>query len=239
MKQIIILFILATFSLGAIAQGKIIVEGKSSVKLVPEQLIFNINMSVKDSNYTECANLAIEKIEKIKEQFTKNGIDEELIKTQNYSIREVRRHDYKTQKSVFEGFQASIPISIKTNRSYAKNDLIFEIIKNNFNADFSLNFSLTSEQLEKVKVKLIALAVKDAQQKAEIIAQSANIELGAINTIQYGEPREIRGFEPINELMMSGRMAKMEADVANFTSSITPDDVEMRTKIDISWTIKN
>ena len=234
MKQILVLFILATFSFGAFAEGDIIVEGKSSVKLIPEQLYFNINMSVKDSNYTICTNLAIDKIEKIKNQFVQNGIDKNLIKTQNYSIREIRKHDYKTQKSVFEGYQASIPITITTLRDNPKNDVIFEIIKNNFSADFSLNFALTPEQIEKVKEKLIDLAVKDAKQKAEIIAKSAEVKLGKISSIQYGEPRTVRPYNTSADLMRAGSLPAMEAR-AKISEVINPDEVEMRTDIVISW----
>lgn len=236
MKQLIIIFILSTFSVSTFAQANIHVEGKSSVKLVPEQLIFSVNISVKDIDYNTCANMAVEKIEKIKSQFSKNGVDEKLIKTQNYSIREIRKHDYKTQKSVFEGYQASIPITITTQRDYSKNDVIYEIIKDNFNADFNLNFALTAKQIEKVKAKLIDLAVKDAQQKAEVISKSADIKLGKISAIQYGEPRKVQPYNNNYDLMTAGNMKAMSAE-SSISKVMNPEEIEMRTEIMISWAI--
>lgn len=237
MKQVVILSILMVFTTGLFAQGEIVVEGKSSVKLIPGELNFNINMSVKDSNYIECANLAIKQIQKIKLEFKNNGIDENLIKTQNYSIREIRKHDYKTQKSVFEGFQATIPITITTTRDNPKNDKIYEIIKNNFEANFNLNFALTPEQIDAVKNKLIELAIKDAKQKAYVIAENAEVKLGKISKIQYGEPRTVRGFGNNNELMVYSRM-QTEAAESSITETMNPDEIEMRTNIIISWKIK-
>lgn len=237
MKQLVALFILIAFSIASFAQGEIVIEGKSSVKLIPEQLIFNINMSVKDSNYQKCTNLALERIEFIKSQFAKNGIDKELIKTQNYSIREIRKHDYKTQKSVFDGFEASIPITIKTTRDYSKNDQIFEIIKNNFDANFNLNFALTPEQIDAVKEKLIKLAVEDAKQKAKVVAESAEVKLGKISKIQYGEPHSARPYSNNYDLMRSGNMKAMVAE-SSITETINPDEIEMRTEIIIAWKIE-
>lgn len=238
MRQLVALFIFMVFSVSSFAQSEIVIEGKSSVKLVPEQLIFTMNMSVKDSVYTKCANLAIEKIEKIKSEFTKHGIDKDLIRTQNYSIREIKRHDYKTKKSVFDGFEASIPITIKTTKDYNKNDQIFEIIKNNFEANFNLNFALTPEQIEAVKEKLITLAVEDAKQKVKVISQSADVKIGKISKIQYGEPRTIRGFNSSNDLMKAGNMMQMESS-ERIVEILNPNEIEMRTNITMAWEIED
>jgi len=241
MKKFVVLVLIVSLSLPLFSQDTsceaIVVEGKSSIKLMPEQLIFQINITVKDSIYTKCANLAIEKIETIKKQFTIYGIDEQLIKTQNYSIREVRKHDYKTQKSVFEGFEASIPISIKTKVDNSKNDQIFEIIKNNFEANFNLNFALTTKQIETVKEKLIDLAVEDAKQKAKVITKSAEIKLGKISKIQYGEPRTVRGFSQ-NYDLMEARTLIGSGSNSKITDVMNPNEIEMRTSIIIAWDIE-
>lgn len=215
---------------------QITVEGKSSVKLMPEEISFTVNLSVKDSNYSNCADLAVEKLEKIKALFVENGIEEELIKTSRYSIREIQRHDPQLRQMVSDGYEASIPLTIQTKRDYKKNDLIFTIIKENIESSFSLNFSLSDEQRDSVKEKLIDLAVQDARQKAIIIAKSANVELGTITSIQYGEPRMLRGFNANNELMMARALPAMAAD-SKITDVLSPDEIEMRTEIVMSWQI--
>jgi uncharacterized protein YggE len=218
--------------------NEVVVEGKSSVKIAPEQYLFGVHISVKDSNYTTCGNKALEEADKIAKQFEAQGIDKDLIKTQRYSIQEIRERDYTTNKMVFKGYRAEIPLTITTHADYKKNDLIFEIIKNNFGANFNLNFGLTPEQTNKVKERLIALAVKDANEKAGVIANSANITLGGINKIQYGEPRLIRGFSSTsydlqqNEIMLRGSSSLKAGSVLN------PSEVEMRTSIIIAWQIK-
>ena len=241
MKKIILSLAIVFFTLGSFAQDKqgglITVEGKSSVKLAPEDISFTVNFSVKDENYKQCAEMSVEKMDKVKKLFIKNGIDEELIKTNSFSIHEVQKYDPELRKSVFDGYEANIPVTIRTKKDYEKNDKIFELIKDNLQSSFSLNFALSEEQMETVKEKLIQLAVEDAKQKATIIAQSAGVDLGKIKSIQYGEPRMMGSFNTNMELMRAETMPLMNAAKADITSVLSPDEIEMRTNIVIAWEI--
>lgn len=241
MKHIILLFIVLGFAAQSMAQNQypdeLVVEGKSSVKLVPEQFMFNVRISVDDSSYSVCAEKALKEAEMLTNEFTKNGIDKDLIKTHNYSIREVREYENISRKSVFKGYQADIPVLIETVADYPKNDLIFEIIKNNFNADFSLSFALTPDQKENVKEKLIQLAVEDAQQKAEIIAKSAGIKIFGIRHIQYGEPQLIGTYSHPNFEMRKESIMIRGTASAGGTSALNPSEIEMSTSVVIAWRI--
>ncbi|WP_340110650.1 SIMPL domain-containing protein [Maribellus mangrovi] len=216
----------------------ITVEGKSSIKLIPEELYFTVNLSAKDNNYDVCADMAVEKLSNIKQLFIDNSIDEDLLKSNSYSIREINKYDPQTRKQVFEGYEANIPLTIKTKRDYKKNDLIFTLIKQNLESNFNLNFSLSDEQMEEVKEKLIALAVQDAKQKAQWITKASETELGNIKNIQYGEPRLIRGYNNSMELMTADIMPITREASAKITEVLSPNEIEMRTNIVISWEIK-
>lgn len=244
MKKILLATIaIIALSFGVLAQsnqsGVITVEGKSSVKLIPEEISFTVNFNIKDENYQKCADLSVEKIDEIKSLFIKNGIDEELIKTNSFSIREVQKYDQELRKTVFDGYEANIPITIKTKKDNKKNDKIFELIKDNLKSNFNMNFTLSKEQMEAVKEKLIRLAVDDAKQKATIIAESASIKLSGIKAIQYGEPRTVNTYNAKMELMQFDEMPMLARSSANITSVLSPDEVEMRTDIVISWQIEN
>ena len=245
MKKILLFLLILVFTTSSFAQtvspnNRIItIEGKSSVKLMPEDLSFTVNLSEKNDDYTKCAEMAMEKMEKIKQLFIENGIDEELIKANSYSIREVQKYDPETRQQVPDGYEANIPITIRTKRDYKKNDVIFELIKDNLQSNFNLNFSLSEEQIDAVKEKLISLAVKDAQQKAGWIANSAAIKLGQIKSIQYGEPRMIGRFNNNMELMEAEDMPMMRMSNAKITSVLSPDEIEMQTNIIVAWEIEN
>ncbi len=242
MKKALLIVAVLFFTASSFAQnnegGIITVEGKSTVKVVPEEISFTVNLSVKDSNYTRCADMAVEKLAKLKSLFVKNGIDEDLIKTGSYSIREMQRHDPQLRKMVFDGYEASIPLTLKTARDYKKNDLIFTLIKDNVESNFNLNFGLTQEQRDAVKEKLIDLAVRDAREKAEIIAKSAEIKLGSIKSMQYGDQRTITRMND-RELLSSVALAKNMVADSFISEVLSPDEITMGTNIVISWRISD
>ncbi len=241
MKKIILSLAVLFFTVGSFAQnndgGIITVEGKSSVKLAPEDMSFTVNFSVKNENYKQCAEMSVEKMDEIKKQFIENGIDEELIKTNSFSIREIQKYDPQLRKSVFEGYEANIPVTIRTKKDYEMNDKIFELIKDNLESNFNLNFALSEAQMETVKERLIELAVEDAKEKATVIAKSAEVQLGKIKSIQYGEPRMIGLRNNNMELMNAEVMPITREAKADITSVLSPNEIEMRTSIIISWEI--
>lgn len=217
--------------------SQITVEGKSSVKLVPEELWFTVTLSVKDADYTKCTEMAVDKMDRIRKLFIENGIDKDLIKANSYSIREVQKYNPELRQSVPDGYEASIPVTLQTKRDYKKNDIIFELIKDNLESNFNLNFSLSDEQMDAVKEKLISLAVKDARQKADWIVKASGTSLGKIKAIQYGEPRMAVGYNK-QDLMMSAVMPITREANAKITDVLSPSEIEMQTEITISWEIQ-
>lgn len=240
MKRIILSLAVIVFSLGSFAQTNedriITVEGKSEVKLLPEEIWFNVSLTVKDQDYKTCADLAVQKLAEIKSLFTENGIEKDMIKTNRYSVREIQRHDPELRKMVSDGYQATIPLTVRTNRDYDKNNVIFKLIKDNLESNFNMNFALSEEQIAAVKAKLIKLAVDDAKEKAEIITQAAEVELGKIAHIQYGEPNLVGINNPPAlrkaDVMVRG-MAQNE-----IVDLLEPDEVKMATNIVISWNLQ-
>ena len=244
MKKILFLSALVFFAAGAFSQSPvsgnriITVEGKSSVKVMPEDLSFSVSLSEKDMDYATCAEMAVKKMEQIKQLFVDNGIDEELIKASNYSIRKVQKYDSKTRQQVFDGYEASIPLSIRTRRDYKKNDLIFDLIKDHLQANFNLSFLLSDEQTAAVKEKLITLAVEDARQKAQWITQSTGVKLGKLRSAQYGEPQLIGRLTNNTELMRVDAMPTMRKASTQITSVLSPDEMELQTRIVLAWDIE-
>lgn len=241
MKKMILWLLVALFASAVVAQNQnpseLIIEGKSSLKIVPEQFLFNVYIKAENMNYTECTNDALKKADKIIAEFTKAGVDKDLIKTLNYSIRERNERNFQTNETVFKGYRAEIPVVIKTRADNPKNDKIFEIIKNNFNADFTLNFALTSEQKEKAKAKLIAMAIEDAKQKAEIIKESSGVKTFGIRQIQYGEPKLLGAYARPSFDIQNEKVMIRGASSVSSTSVLNPFEVEMRTSIIVSWKI--
>ena len=244
MKRLIIsvLFILSNFAL-LLAQDPfcetIVVEGKSSLKMTPEIISFHINFTLQNQDYSKCQELALDKIEKIKSDFEKDNIDQELIKTLHFSVRELTRREPETGKQVFEAYQAHIPMLVRTKYSNKEVPKIFELIKQNFKSDVRINFDLSDSQIEEMKEKLIELAVEDAKIKAGLLVKNLGYKLGNVSKIQYGEPRKIRNFTRTNyDLLTSQQLETASSTVRVSPKALNPAKVELRTTVMLAWGIK-
>lgn len=217
----------------------IVVQGKSMISMTPEIVNFNINFTVKDSSFVRCSELALEKINEIKNQFIENDIDTNLVKTISYYVREEMRYDERIRQQISDGYIAGIPLSVKSRLDNPTSNKIFEVIKNNFKSNLNISFELSENQIKKIKDELIKLAVEDATSKAKTLTESLNIELGSINKIQYGDPNFIRNFTRSNYDLVSSMQLETLSSTAQINfNTLTPAEIVMSTNVMLAWSIK-
>jgi uncharacterized protein YggE len=243
MKHLFLVFLLGINITVLFAQDPfcetIVVEGKSSIKMVPEIISFHIQFTLKNQDYTECQELALKKIEKIKSDFKKNNIDQDLIKTLNFSVRELTRRIPETGEQIFVSYQAQIPMLIRTEYSNEEVPKIFELIKNNFKSDVNINFDLSEAQVNAMKKKLIELAIEDAKSKASLLVENLDYQLGKVSKIQYGDPQKIRNFTRTNyDLITSHQLEALSSTSRISPDVLTPAKIEMRTNVMLAWEIE-
>jgi uncharacterized protein YggE len=82
------------------------------------------------------------------------------------------------------------------------------------------------------------MAVKDAKTKAIQLAKSADIKLGRISKIQYGEPQTIRGFTQKNIELRNSSVRSMSSSYKMNIESLNPVEIEMQTNVMIAWKIE-
>lgn len=243
MKNLFLFMILSLASIYSFSQAEfcetIVTEGKAEISMVPEIVNFHINFSVKDTSFVKCSELALLKINEIKNQFIKNEIDTSLIKTISFYIREELEYNERARKHIFAGYTATIPVSITTKLNDPESNKIFEIVKDNFKSNLNISFKLSENQINKIKDEIIELAVLDAISKAKAITKSLNIKIGKVSKIQYGDPKMIRNFTRSNyDLVSSMQLASMASEVAGNFNTLTPAKVTMSTNVMLAWEIE-
>ena len=77
---------------------------------------------------------------------------------------------------------------------------------------------------------MIERAVKDAHEKADIMAKAANCKLGAVKDISYGQQHVTIYSQARN---IHSNKEAMACDVNSL--DITPDDLVMSDNVDVSW----
>ena len=241
MRQFLTLLLTVTLALPTFSQDPfcetIVTEGKSSIKQTPEIISFFIEFRIEHQDYEMCSDLALETIDSVKIKFRLNGIDEDLIKTTNFSINEITERDNRTNRSIHKGYLARVPISIKTKVSDPLASKIFELIRSSLKSDIRINFELSDSQIEEAKEALLTLAVDDATSKAKILAKNLKIDLGKVTKIQYGDPQTVRNFTRSNYSLQTGRAMTVGSVSKASITTLKPDEITMTTSVMLAWDI--
>ncbi|MBR8537246.1 SIMPL domain-containing protein [Carboxylicivirga sediminis] len=229
--SLMILFIANT--LVAQNSNRIKVEGQARISEVPEEIIVSVDLTVKDSLYQECFSKAMESLKTLKHTFEKNGIDPKFIKSKAISVNEA--YEWQQNKRIKSGYVANISLEVKDAFTQKFSDALLKSLNRaDLNINYRLAFGFSEAQKEKLKAKAIELAVADAQQKAEIIANAAGVKLTGIANINYGA--DTPSFRPM-DMMMDKEMTPAITRADNFSGvDLNPKEQVIISAIYMEWT---
>lgn len=219
MKKITyLLFLLVTASLVAQNnQASLEVAGKAIVKEIPREIVFRIPLKIVDSSYISCNDRMVYTLNELQKDLKKKGIAEESIQTGNYSITE--NMVFEGGKRVQQGFQGLVNVLLSATYSPQLIQKVLESVSS-FKLNYTINFSMSEEQKQRLTEIAMVSAVEDAKQKAMILAKAANVQLGSILKISYGID-QYRTEPMLSERIMSSQADEMGQNELNLSPSMT------------------
>ena len=232
MKKITyLLFLLVTTSLIAQNnQSSLQVAGKAIVKEIPKEIVFRIPLKIVDSSYVGCNDRMAYTLNELQKDLKKKGITEESIHTGNYSITE--NMVFEGGKRIQQGFKGSVNVMVSAIYSPELIQKVLESVSS-FKLTYSINFSMSENQKQRLTEIAMVSAVEDAKQKALILAEAANVQLGSILKISYG----IDQYRP--EPMLSERIMSNQADELNQNElNLSPPLTSLVKSVLIVWEIQ-
>ena len=220
MKKITYVTCLLLFTLNLAAQTSpaiLEVTGKAVVKEIPKEIEFSVPLKIIDSTYLGCSDRLTKTLNELQVDLIKKGIAEELIRTTNFSISENMIYD--GGKRVQRGFKGSVNVMLSANYSP---QLIHKVLESlsSFKLNYRINFKMSEEQKKRLTKIAMVNAVEDAKQKAGILAEAANIELGQIVKVSYGR-NQARPEPFIAERAMKAQMDDAAQNQLNLSPPLT------------------
>lgn len=140
------------------------VFGAGVVTASPDMATISLGVETQNQNLEEAVELNNSTIIAIVEYLTSNGIEEENIKTQNYTI--FQKHDY-TASPRFLGYQVSSNLEFVTNDLENIGSLITELTSLGANRLNGITFGC--QDIKSYYNEALKLAIEDATNKANII----------------------------------------------------------------------
>ena len=213
-----------------INQASIQVKGKGTVKEIAEEIIFRVPLKIIDSSYIGCNNRLSYTLDEFQKELIGKGISDASIQTANYSITE--NMIYENGKRVQKGYQGVVNIVVAEKYSPQLIEKVLESVKS-FQLNYSINFTMSDKQ--KVRLTEIAMenAVEDAKQKAMILTEASNVQLGDILKISFG----VDQFRP--DPFLSERVMSSRADIIGQNElNLSPPLTSLSKSVLIVWKIK-
>jgi len=157
-------------------------DGGSMVGIIPKDLVGKSKNYISEYLSNEYPNREVEKISKyeiisnILNDLYNIGIDQEDIQTIDISIRKV--YDYEEGKQIFRGYEV-VHILRVTVRNIDQVGEVYTIgIENGANSDVDIKFTVSN--IEDYYNRALQLAVKDAVDKAKLMANTLGVRIRRI-----------------------------------------------------------
>ncbi len=200
-------------------QRTITVTGTASVETEVDQIHLSISIETRNKDITKSTAENAEKMTNVLNALKENGINEKDISTSNYNIYEDRYSKDKVTEYVVHN-----TINILFYDSAKTGNIIDIAVKNGANNISSLNF--TSSKTNESKKQARLLAIKNADEKANLMASASGLSVGkALNIVEGSSNAR----PAANEFKMMAATAEgsfdaatpISAGTASVTSSVT------------------
>ena len=215
----------------------ITVTGKGRIHVIPDITRLELTLESLHDTYDEAYVQAKSNTDKLGIVMTEVSLDTTLPKTIRLDIEKKVRSEYdkyghyKNEK--FIGFQLDHKVKIDLGMDNVLLNKVVKLIGNHLK-QAEINIGYTVKDPRPSQLKMLERAVKDAKEKATIMAKACDCKLGLVKDINYSvqelhiysQARQIHGAE--------------EAACCNEESlDITPDDLVVSDDVTVVWYLSN
>lgn len=210
------------------------VLGKGSIHVVPDVTRIEVKVSAIFKTYNNAYDAAKEHTSWMVKILEYNKLSGKICKTTRMDISEHIVNDYDKGHHVGshkDGYKLDLrmKVDIAVNNNLT-NCIVRGVGKFIPNAEISIGY--TVQDPRPIQLKMLARAVKDATDKANIMAEAANCKLGEVNLIEYGRSNlyiysQARNIHSNKEAMAS----------TSESLDITPEDLVFSDEVKVEWTL--
>ncbi len=214
------------------------VTGRGQLKVHPDMTRIIITLEGLYKEYSETLRRSSDDTEELRNLLAAFGFERTDLKTLNFGVdteyESYREKGEYKQRFVGYKFRHLLKLEFESdNKRLGK--ILYALAECPLNPEFRIAY--TVKDPEAAKNTLLGKAVKDAMEKAEVLASAAGVTLKGIQSIDYSWGEINFEVSPMrNDMMMEKRMAPMAA-MDSYDMDIEPDDIEVSDTVTVVWEI--
>src|SRR3989344_1849077 len=188
------------------------VTGEGKVTVVPDTAIVDLGVTANLPTVKAAQSQANTVINKITDELKKLGITDKDVRTSNYSV--YPQYDYQ-QGNRITGYQVSANLTVTVREIDKVNQVVDVATANGANTIGGIQLTVDEKKQKKLLQQARELAVKEAKEKANSLAEAAGITLGKVVNVVEASP------EGFPRTMMAKTDTQIQPGSTDITSSVT------------------
>ena len=217
-------------------QRTIRITGTGSKSYKPDLIRVKLGYEKTMPSYEEALNKAAEHTRLVKQEAIKAGVEEGNIRTSSFDVSpkyETYTDKDNNYKRRFKGYAASVSflITIPLDNKLLSN--VLYALKD-YTGDFRITYALKDK--EKAKEEVIALAVKSAKRKAELLAEASGEKLGDILSIDYSYGRVEFHSRYDDDICLNTKIMSRCGSAPQI--ELDPEDLDFSDTVNITWSLR-
>lgn len=215
----------------------ITVTGRGNIHVVPDVTRLEIKINSVFDTYQTAYKMAQANLKDIADVVAECGLDKKLPKTTQFDIDKETHTVYDRNDHFdhieFDGYSLTQRIKIDLGMDNALLAKIIQKIGERL-SDFEMEIGHTVRDPRPSQLKMLERAVKDATEKAKIMAEAAGCQLGLVKSINYSE-HEIHIYSQAREIHECAEACCCAPE----SLDITPDDLCAGEDVTVTWYLSN
>lgn len=217
------------------------VTGKGNLSVKPDTVRLIMTLEGMQDEYDKAIEQSSRMTEEMKDIFETLDFERNSIKTLYFNISaeyESYQAKDKSWKRRFEGYKFVHRTKIEFPADNARlGRVLYAIGHAAIQPEFRIEYTVAEP--EKCKNELLANAVIDSKQKAEVLTKAAGVSLGNIVTIDYSWGEIDFVSRPMEHMMMDECLMKCAEPAGGaYDIDIDPEDIEVSDNVTIVWGIQ-
>ncbi len=219
------------------AEKLITVTGRGNIHIVPDVTRVEVKIDSIFRTYDTAYQMAEANLKDIGEVMAKLGLPKSKPKTKHFSIdkhfHNVYDNGHYTGEQEFDGYELDQRIQIDLGMDNALLTKVVRGLGENL-TDVEINIGYTVQDPRPHQLKMLERAVKDATEKAKIMATAAGCALGLVKSIDYSE-HEIHIYSQARNI----GCAEEASECLESSLDITPEDLVGGEDVTVTWYLSN
>lgn len=214
------------------------VTGKGKISVKPDLIRLDIDATGVYLNYEDTIRVSAEQTRVLKEYLEKAGLNPDDLKTTSFDINSAYESYYDEKnhyKQKFIGYEFRHETYIKfENDNEILGKVLYQLSKCPVDVTFDIIHTISNT--EEAKNELLRSAVEDAKIKSRILADSSEVTLGDIISIDYSWSEVHFTSHPIQNFKLNSMI--LEDSSSSYDIDIEADDIDMDDTVTVIWEIK-